>query len=160
MEILAECDTSPKQQLESWVKYQSQSTTRTFLSPSEPPAMKDASPLVNLLRVCYLEEWEGKGAAWDCHIHWWTCRYIHPEGTCMLFTTLLWMNRSPPTPSGICRILTYPCILTLSSVFVHLLQLHWCGFSISDKTSNYNACAKESNDYLEKVLQGTLCLND
>lgn len=107
MEILAECDTSPKQQLESWVKYQSKCTVGTFLSPSEAPAMKDASPLVNLLRVCYLEEhWECKGAAWDCHIHWWTCRYIHPEGTCFL---------QPFMNERICHTLAYPCILTLSS---------------------------------------------
>lgn len=82
-EILAECDTSPKQQLEPWVKCQSQSTLCALLSPFKLPAIKDDSPLLNLHGVCYLEKkWEGKGAAWECHIHWWTCRNIHPEGAC------------------------------------------------------------------------------
>lgn len=126
MEILAECDTSPKQQLEPWVKCQSQSTLCALLSPFILPAIKDDSPLLNLHGVCYLEKkWEGKGAAWECHIHWWTCRNIHPEGACF-FSTFLWMNR-----------MSYPCILTLSYIFGHLLQVHLCGFSIFDKTSSY-----------------------
>ncbi len=56
MEILAECDTSPKQQLEPWVKCQSQSTLCALLSPFKLPAIKDDSPLLNLHGVCYLEK--------------------------------------------------------------------------------------------------------
>lgn len=56
MEILAGCDSSPKQQLEPWVKCQSQSTLCALLSPFKLPAIKHNSPLLKLLGVCYLEK--------------------------------------------------------------------------------------------------------
>ncbi len=117
-----------------WVQHISETAARALcalLSPFKLPAIKDDSPLLNLYGVCYLEKkLEGKGPP---------VSVTSTDGlveTSILgapaFSTFLWMNWFfPPTE------MSYPCILTLSYIFGHLLQVHLCGFSIFDKTSSY-----------------------